>query len=280
VIHFFFLLLFSQHGGNLLVQLPNGHAETNEKRIAFEIIETPEESRSQVPPDQAQLLSDKNSMTRNEADQGLPNSGLPYSEGEVNTKTFPSIASVGSQGVRSQPQDHEGKESTEAEETVNAHPSSTYSYNKSYNESYTEKKFNRNLLLGRRGESPMSDQRPAYNQREFSADQLGGFSFNTYAWDFAPYLIELKRRIERNIYPPPAFTQLGFGGNNILRFRIFPGGQLEGPEVLGFKGEKALVETSRKSIQVSAPFNPLPDNFPEAYLEVTARFEYYIFGRD
>ena len=37
-----------------------------------------------------------------------------------------------------------------------------------------------------------------------------------------------------------------------------------------------LLETSRNAIRVSAPFKPLPGEFPEQYLEVTARFYYYI----
>jgi outer membrane biosynthesis protein TonB len=69
-------------------------------------------------------------------------------------------------------------------------------------------------------------------------------------------------------------THLGFGGSNVVRFRIFPKGHLEGPEVLGYNGEKALIETSKRAVQVSAPFPPLPEDFPEKYLEVTASFHY------
>jgi hypothetical protein len=54
---------------------------------------------------------------------------------------------------------------------------------------------------------------------------------------------------------------------------------LEGPQVLEYSGEKALIETSKKAIQVSAPFRPLPEDFPEKYLQVTARFQYFILGK-
>ena len=40
------------------------------------------------------------------------------------------------------------------------------------------------------------------------------------------------------------------------------------------EGEKALIETSKRAVQVSAPFPPLPEDFPEKYLVVTASFHY------
>jgi TonB family protein len=116
----------------------------------------------------------------------------------------------------------------------------------------------------------------AYQQTVSSAANQGGISFNTYDWDFAPYLIRLKKRIERNIYPPPAFTHLGIGGSNIIRFRISRDGTVTGPEVLGSEGEKALIETSKRAVEVSAPFWPLPEDFPRDYLEVTAKFFYVV----
>ena len=60
------------------------------------------------------------------------------------------------------------------------------------------------------------------------------------------------------------------------RFRITRDGQLIGQKILGYEGEKALIETSKRAVEVSAPFWPLPDDFPQDYLEVTARFYYIV----
>lgn len=269
VLHFFLLLLLSQQGEMLFFQLPKRSVDSPEKRIAFEIVETPEENRSQVPPDEAQLLSDKNSIARDMLQKNLAGEGLPYSQGDVDTKHIPVVTGNETVGNRSQPEAQAAREPLTVKDEISYYGRSS---------DHTPK-FNRDLLLGRRERLQSSFQQPAFDQRDLSAEELGGFSFNTYAWNFAPYLIELKHRIQRNIYPPPAFTQLGFGGNNIIRFRIYPDGRLEGPEILGYHGEKALIETSRKAVEFSAPFRPLPEDFPEEYLQVTARFEYYIMGR-
>jgi len=107
--------------------------------------------------------------------------------------------------------------------------------------------------------------------------ELGGFAFNTYDWDFAPYMLELKRRIQGNIFPPIAFSQLGMiDGETLLRFRINPDGSLEALELLDTKGHKSLVDTSVNAVEISAPFPVLPDDFPKPFLEVTGKFIYFI----
>jgi outer membrane biosynthesis protein TonB len=106
---------------------------------------------------------------------------------------------------------------------------------------------------------------------------MGGFSLNTYQWDFAPYMLWLKNHVQRNIFPPAAFTRMGIiSGNTVLRFRISRDGVLQGMELAGYEGHKSLMETSVRAIQLSAPFRALPKDFPEDYLEVTAHFEYTI----
>ena len=110
--------------------------------------------------------------------------------------------------------------------------------------------------------------------------EKGGLSFNTYNWEFAPYLLMLKAKIQRNIFPPLAFSQLGIiSGVTLLKFRIYPDGRMEALKVLGYNGHKSLMETSYNAIRVSAPFPKLPENFPEEFLEITGKFVYIIRGR-
>ena len=247
--------------------LPGTDTGEVERRIAFEIVESSEESP--VPPENANLYSDKNAVTRNPETGDRTDGDMPYSRGYTEIKSIP-----GRSGEEAEP-DHRSTDGVDEEASVNRNAESEYSV-RTYQ---PESRFSRDLLLGNNSKGQTRSQDVPYDQQQTGTRDVGGISFNTYAWDFAPYLLELKQRIQRNIYPPPAFTQLGFGGNNILRFRIHPDGRLEGPQLLEQKGEKALVETSRKAVEFSAPFPSLPKDFPEPFLEVTARFEYFVIGR-
>lgn len=108
---------------------------------------------------------------------------------------------------------------------------------------------------------------------------IDGISINTTAWDFAPYLLELKHRIKQHWIPPLAFTALGaIHGYTSVRFRIYPDGHMEALEVLAAEGHESLGRSSVGAIKGSAPFRPLPDDFPEDYLEVVFGFYYLLPG--
>lgn len=113
-----------------------------------------------------------------------------------------------------------------------------------------------------------------------SALGLGGVSFNTLEWDFAPYAIELKRRIAERWYPPIAFTYGGlYGGVTVLRFRIALDGTLTGPELVSGAEHSSLDTAAINAVTLAAPFRALPDGFPEAHLEVTFSFHYLLGPR-
>ncbi|MFQ5601595.1 MAG: hypothetical protein ACE5G2_13725, partial [Candidatus Krumholzibacteriia bacterium] len=48
----------------------------------------------------------------------------------------------------------------------------------------------------------------------------GDLSFNTVDFEFAPYLLELKRRIEEKWYPPVASFGRGYKGASVIRFAV------------------------------------------------------------
>jgi hypothetical protein len=90
-------------------------------------------------------------------------------------------------------------------------------------------------------------------------------------------MLELKRRVQRNIHPPSAFKDLGLiSGETLLRFKIYPNGMLKDLEILNYQGHKSLMITSSNAVEISAPFPPLPREFPEDYLEVTGKFIYFV----
>ncbi|MDZ7330767.1 MAG: energy transducer TonB [candidate division KSB1 bacterium] len=245
--------------------------DQTERRMVFELVETPESARSEQPPNEAQLLSDKNTVARDQYTGKDKPKGAPYSEGDLDIHQWPEPAKdVAS--ASSQPE-LEPAQRTDSDDQRFA----------SIGTRYEPLKFSRQELLKK---SPSigdvqpierSPARPLYDNRKFSVDDLGGFSFNTYAWDFAPYMLEMKRKVERNVFPPPAFTRMGLiSGETVLRFKVMPNGEVKDLVVLKYTGHESLKETSVNAIKNSAPFRPLPADFPENYLEVTAAFTYYV----
>lgn len=243
-----------------------------EKRLTFELVETPESARQETPPTDARLLSDKNSRAMNPVRKPeLPAGAEPYSVGDFDVKNLPQPPSEaaasrpGSDGQSANRSDNRSRE----EESATSSPAGRYTF----------EKFSRQKLMGsdqNAAANPAID-RPQYDNRKFSVDEIGGLSFNTYNWDFAPYMLEMKRKVERNVFPPPAFTHMGLiSGETLLRFKVLPSGAVKDLEVLKYVGHESLKETSVQAILMSSPFKPLPGDFPEDYLEVTASFHYYI----
>ena len=253
-----------------------------------EIIETPDNADVTDNPEQADFLSDKNALARNE--QQAPDDldiGGPFSRGdyaEVHELIQPPGADgqPGSESLSEQEQQQEQSEPSEAQEESEQDqqfedPSETGYFADSETRDFRE--YLKNPEQSQQSIPQGSRPKPRHDNEITRAINSGGLTFNTYDWEFAPYMLQLKRKIERNIFPPAAYTRMGMiSGNTLLKFRIYPNGDLKLLEVIDTKGHHTLMETSVKAIEVSAPFPELPRDFPEEYLEVTAKFIY--FGRD
>jgi len=89
----FFLIgnirLFSRDITELLKQPPRP-----DKRLVFELVETPESARSESPPENARLLSDKNAVARDNYQQKDKPAGNPYSAGDLDVKNLPVIPAM------------------------------------------------------------------------------------------------------------------------------------------------------------------------------------------
>jgi len=120
---------------------------------------------------------------------------------------------------------------------------------------------------------------PDFKNESSARASVGGISINTTAWDFAPYLLDLKQRVKQHWIPPLAFTALGaIHGYTKINFRIYPDGKLEALEVIETNGHESLHRSSLNAIKGAAPFRPLPKDFPEEYLEITFGFYYLLPG--
>ncbi len=231
-----------------------------------EVIETPDDAKTVEKQDKADFLSDKNALARDA--EAAPDVRIddPYARGDFESHDLsPMNAPVGEQPLPPEEQENAAK----AEKVSDFEPDISMG------------EFIREQMEKQQQNKPQGVRQPMpgvlHDNQDSKSLDTGGLSFNTYNWDFAPYMLALKKRIGQNIYPPPAFTMLGLiNGSTICRFRIYPDGRMEDLKVLRYQGHKSLMQTSHTAIEISAPFPPLPRDFPEPYLEVTCRFSYLI----
>ncbi len=115
----------------------------------------------------------------------------------------------------------------------------------------------------------------SFAPKGFNADLVGDFALSTYEWNWAPYWLAFKRKLNRVWYAPPAYSQLGLiHGYTIVRFKVRRDGSMYDFRVLQHVGHHSLKESSISAIKSSFPFLPLPDSFPDEYLEVTIKMIY------
>ncbi len=230
--------------------------------IIFEVVETPNSARREQTPQDPKHFSDKNAAAQNpEAPQNLP-LGAAFTLGELADAEATSRVSPSSPTEnRSEPKEQP------------AEPSQNYSF--------SQQAFRREYLIGKQPPTAQTSaaQMALRDQRQTRAPQLGSFALDTYEWNFAPYMLWLKKRVQGNIYPPPAFTHMGLiSGQTHLRFKIYRDGTLRDLELIDYRGHKSLMETSMRAIELSVPLQKLPPDFPKEYLEVTAQFDYTIMN--
>ena len=249
------LLLQISRESDVLIQSEKILQEDN--RLVFELIETPD-VRDQIPDTESNLVSDKNTVASDLNETELPNSDTPFQIGDTALKSFKD---------KIVKQIQEEQQSKSSKESISDILADIQKSKTTFMEDYK----NRKEML------KIAQIKPEFNQELSKAKKKGGMSFNTYAWDFAPYMLSLKRKVQNHINPPYAFSRLGaIDGNTLIRFKIMQDGSLQDLEIVGSDAHYTLDDTSTRAIQYSAPFVPLPSNFPEPYLEVTALFSYLI----
>jgi len=159
-----------------------------------------------------------------------------------------------------------------------------------FTKSTSAPKFSRNALLGEKAKLSQNRKREQqqdllasegtdnmFEQRRFSAEDLGGISLSTYAWDYAPYINAFKRKLVKVWYPPVAFTRLGLiSGETLIRFTINREGNIIEQQVLKHDGHLSLQQSSENAINAVFPFKPLPSNFPEETLTLTVLMTYQL----
>ncbi len=256
------VLLFFPHLSKIeLIALKQDQQVVEDKHITFEFIETPD-----VPEDEnlekQNLVSDKNLAAADEVESELPVDVNPFSEGVTEIKEFPQTESV------------EMQPENKPEEIVQETP---IEESQEQSDEIVVREDNEKQIHQAQPESVYLPPQLDYNNVISEVEKAGGVSFNTYKWNFAPYMLYLKKKIQGNLNPPPGFTYLGLiHGDVLVRFIILPNGTLKDVKVLHSEAHNSLVQASTGSITISAPFLPLPKDFPEDYLVVTSLFSYIV----
>jgi len=155
---------------------------------------------------------------------------------------------------------------------------------------FNQRKFSREALKGETKDTPQqeAEQGEAHEasmdsqgsgqtleQKKFSVEEMGALTLSTYRWDWAPYINSMKKKLHRVWYPPSAYYMLGLiHGYTIIKFTIDRSGNIIEHKVLKHEGHESLQVSSEEAIKALFPFLPLPVDFPEETLTITAKLFY------
>jgi outer membrane biosynthesis protein TonB len=235
----------------ITVVFPENKPEPAQEKM--QIVENMNESDE--IPDNTNLLSDRNSRARNEKMTEIIKD-TPFSEGNVLHENLSAAMN------REQLYKPSNKPFTKDALT-----------GKQVTDFSRQKKESDNPLQNPQTASMGTNQ--ILNQNKFSAEEVGTLSLSTYAWEWAPYINRLKLKHSSVWYAPPAYTQLGLiHGQTTVAFEIARDGSLVSAVVVDHKGHESLEISSFESIKAIFPFLPLPENFPDPTLKITATLIY------
>ncbi|MEA1996486.1 MAG: hypothetical protein U9N45_02565 [Gemmatimonadota bacterium] len=289
LLHLFLLLIpvtiFIQDAGEALAEELKQAAD--EDKLTFIFVETPEEAEESSVEQVTPFISDRNLAAVNPtAPQDLP-AGMPFQEGISDIAAMlpdefqgrPSPPAVEKTPEESLEEKEESEKQEAKEEQSFDALRELEALSRLAPQPQKEKPFSRPAAPQPESQPPAAPSMPRYRSPDSRAPMGADFQLSTYAWNWAPYLKELKKRIESNIYPPPAFYMGMVRGRTFLRFKIQQDGSMTGFELIGYAGHESLMNTSVNSIEASVPFLPLPSDFPDDFLGITVGFYYNEFLR-
>ena len=233
--------------------------------LVFELVETPDDAVRERSPE-ARYASDKDASARNETRPEALEAGEAYSEGITSYRIF-----------EGRPGGSAANEPASERPAAGATPDMVIRVPEDLGDIFNSSRIEQPAERRPAGGPSYTDD-ASYDQRQSASDVLGGITLNTYNWDFAWYILEMKKKLRSNVHPPGAFSPLGLiDGQTLLSFKVMPDGSVRDLKVIDYKGDRTLMETSVDAVAGSSPFLPLPENFPEEYLELTWTFIYWVY---
>lgn len=98
------------------------------------------------------------------------------------------------------------------------------------------------------------------------------YELSTYRWNFAPYMLKWKDKMTSKWYEITSrinFYQLANLGKILVYVKMDRTGKLLDSKVLEYDCDKSFVAPAYASIINSFPLDPLPETFPDEFLETT-----------
>jgi outer membrane biosynthesis protein TonB len=212
-------------------------------------------NENEITPKQSNLLSDRNSEARN-PDKSAAEGASPKSSGNVKSNNL-SNPMVRKRAFT---------------------PAHRFSSKALTGES-SRKSLEENERESQKQTSPQSEatmgSNQMMNQQKFSVEEVGALTLSTYKWNWAPYINALKNKLSYVWAAPAAYYQLGLiHGYSIIAFEIDRDGNLLKMKTLKHVGHSSLKVSSEEAIRALFKFKPLPENFPDKTLTITAKLIY------
>lgn len=248
------------------------------------IMETPE-VKEEVPGRPTNILSDKNIASRDTLQNEDAINDMPYAEGKTKIKEIrkeiPQTASIPIKKSEPSPQ-------LQQSETI-----PVQSLQKGEEKSIEVVPFEQNVQekvlpdnVPRQDEQIASLPKdilhlPLFDDRLSNARGFGEVTFNAKKHDAAPYVLNMKKKIEANWAPPAIFTIYGLtSGETVVHFKIMPDGIVQDLKVISEKGDESLKTASVRAVTDAGPFEPIPEKLlageKEQFLGITFTFYYII----
>jgi len=102
----------------------------------------------------------------------------------------------------------------------------------------------------------------------------GDITLSTTAWEYAPWLQHFRRAVMQRWVAPMGFHLGLIHGWTLVELEIDRQGVLLRAETTDQQGHRALHDASLHAIQVAAPYDPLPETFPDNTLVIRIRMAY------
>ncbi|MCP4572347.1 MAG: hypothetical protein GY838_08335 [bacterium] len=103
---------------------------------------------------------------------------------------------------------------------------------------------------------------------------VGEFTLNTVAWDWAPWMNRFANELHRHWNAPHAYRIGIISGMTKLRMIVQKDGTLSSLAILDTDGHESLHTASQAALKAFAPYAPLPPHFPEENLVITLSLHY------
>ncbi len=238
----------------VLIEFPENKPKPVPREQPREVVQN--QNFNNEAPDQSSFLSDQNSRARN-PNPTASRGNMPQSSGNSPLANLSAPSSRRSQEQPFRQKKFNAKaltgESSEATQSASVMSRSSFSPRSAASQ----------------GSNEMMDQ------KNFSVEELGDLTLNTYQWQWAPYVNAMRNKLQHVWVTPPAYYQLALiSGYTVIRYAVNRRGQLVNYKVLKHVGHQSLKVSSVQAIESLFPFMPLPKDFPEEQLIITAKLIY------